>query len=309
MNPISNILKKQKLFIIDGALGTYLEEKGYDVKDKLWSAKFLTHNPQAIKDIHTDYLRAGANCIITASYQASYEGFMEKGFSEKKAKELIQYSITLAKEARDEFWESTDKYAKIKPLVAASIGPYGAYLADGSEYTGNYPIDEEKLYAFHKKRLATIIDTQPDILACETLPSLTEAKIIAKALSELPPTPAWISFSAKDSLSIRNGDSITKAAKWIETQAHICAIGINCTETEHISALIKTIKENSSKQIITYPNYSAYIPITKTWEKKKIPDNFGKLAYHWYQLGVSGVGGCCQTGPKEIAQISKWVSN
>lgn len=137
MNLISNILKQQKLFIIDGALGTYIEEKGYDVKDKLWSAKFLQDSPEVIEQVHTDYLEAGADCIITASYQASYEGFMEKGCNEQEAKKLIQSSITIAQKARDTFWKNTDKTNRVKPLVAASIGPYGAYLADGSEYTGN----------------------------------------------------------------------------------------------------------------------------------------------------------------------------
>lgn len=88
MNPLTQILQKHKLVILDGALGTYLEEKGYDVKDKLWSAKFLDQNPQIIQKIHKEYLEAGAECIITASYQASYEGFMEKGFSIDEAKKL-----------------------------------------------------------------------------------------------------------------------------------------------------------------------------------------------------------------------------
>lgn len=307
MNLISNILKQQKLFIIDGALGTYIEDKGYDVKDKLWSAKFLQDSPEVIEQVHTDYLEAGADCIITASYQASYEGFIEKGCSEQEAKKLIQSSIILAQKVRNKFWKNTDKTNRVKPLVAASIGPYGAYLADGSEYTGDYNISDDELFNFHKKRLQAIIETKPDILACETLPSLHEAKIILKALREFPHICTWFSFSAKDALHVRNGESIKECTKWIENQEDIESIGINCTATEHITPILQNIRDICTKPIVLYPNYSAYVASSKTWEKSEIPDDFGKLAFHWKQLGASGVGGCCQTTPKEISQISKWV--
>lgn len=153
MNKIKDILKKQKAIILDGALGTQIQKNGYDVNDSLWSAKFLDENPSIIKEVHKQYLQAGADCIISSSYQASIEGFLKKGFSKKKALELIRLSINIAKESRDEFWEGLEnKQNRIKPLVAASIGPYGAYLADGSEYSGKYSISNEALKHFHEKR-------------------------------------------------------------------------------------------------------------------------------------------------------------
>ena len=146
MNPLERILEKQKVLIIDGAFGTELERKGYDINDSLWSAKFLMEKPEAIAAVHLDYLNAGSDCITTASYQASFEGFMKRGMSEQEAKALIQSSITIAQSVRDTFWENEQNHLKRhKPLVAASVGPYGAYLADGSEFRGNYGLNAEAL--------------------------------------------------------------------------------------------------------------------------------------------------------------------
>lgn len=308
MNLFAQILEKQKICIIDGAFGTHLQNKGYDINDELWSAKFLAQNPQAISGVHKDYLEAGADCIITASYQASYEGFMKKGFSEEKAKELIQSAIFIAQKTRDEFWEEQkDKNIRPKPIVAASIGPYGAYLADGSEYSGDYKITDEALSAFHEKRLLTILETKPDILACETLPCLREAKILSELLKKHP-YPAWITLSAKDETHISSGEDITECAKYLENQEHIYAIGINCTPPQFVASLIEKIKNVCSKPIIVYPNGgAAYNPVTKLWEESHFNDTYKALSYFWYQKGASGIGGCCGTTPKEIEQIASWV--
>ena len=155
MNPFQNILQYQKTVVIDGAFGTELERKGFNINDALWSAKFLMENPLAIAEVHRDYLRAGADCVTTASYQASFEGFMKKGMSENEAYALIQSAITIAQDTRDAFWEEIrHETHRQKPLVAASIGPYGAFLADGSEFRGDYGLSEEALIQFHRKRMA-----------------------------------------------------------------------------------------------------------------------------------------------------------
>lgn len=309
MNPIETILARQSVMIIDGAFGTELERKGYNIKDELWSAKFLMEKPEAIAEVHKDYLEAGADCITTASYQASFEGFMKKGLSEEEAKVLIQSSVRIAKEVRDTFWQNSSLHVKRpKPLVAASIGPYGAYLADGSEFRGDYGMDEKALMAFHQKRLEILIQTQPDLLACETIPCLVEAKALCNLLENYPDTVAWMSFSAKDGKHINSGESIKVCAAFLQTQKQIVAIGINCTAPQYIESLIEEIKAVSDKPIIVYPNGgSTYNALTKTWDGLGANASFGKMAYGWHQKGARIIGGCCQTTPEDIAHIAQWV--
>jgi homocysteine S-methyltransferase len=308
MNIIEKILQKQKVFILDGALGTQIQRNGHDVNDSLWSAKFLNEDTSVIKEVHKQYLEAGADCIITSSYQASIEGFLKKGFSQEKAIELIKLSINIAKEARDEFWEAFEnKQSRVKPLVAASIGPYGAYLADGSEYTGDYKISDEELKSFHKKRLEIILETNPDILACETIPSFREAKIICDLLKYYPNTSSWITFSAKDENYTNTDDDIKECMAYLNQQEHISAVGINCTAPQYIPMLIENIKSVSSKTIVVYPNGgSKYNPITKVWEKGELsPQEYAKLSHLWYTKGAKIIGGCCETTPNEIECIRK----
>ncbi|RXJ88023.1 homocysteine S-methyltransferase [Arcobacter sp. CECT 8985] len=309
---IDEILKTQKAVILDGALGTQIQKNGYDVNDKLWSAKYLDENIEVISQVHRQYLEAGADCIITSSYQASIEGFIQKGFTSQRAKELIKKSIEIAKETVDEFWQNTqNKNTRIKPIVAASIGPYGAYLADGSEYSGDYKISKESLKEFHKKRLEIIIiKTNPDILAIETIPSFYEASVICDLLEELDcKIPAWVTFSAKDGFKTNANDDIKKCMSYLQNHKFIHALGVNCTAPQYILKLIKNIKEVSTKPIVIYPNGgSRYNPITKEWEKGELSSKeFSKLAYLWYEKGARVIGGCCETTPDEISEIRKVI--
>lgn len=309
MNPLTPFLEQQKVFILDGAFGTELERKGYDINDSLWSAKFLMEKPEAIAEVHKDYLEAGSDCITTASYQASFEGFMKRGMSEEEAKALIQSSVKIAQKVRDDFWSEPKNHVKRqKPLVAASVGPYGAYLADGSEFTGNYGLSLDDLKAFHAKRLATLIETKPDLLACETIPCLIEAQALCELLKDYPEVYTWVSFSAKDGKHINSGETIKACATYLETQPNVVAIGINCTAPQHIDSLIEAIKAVSSKPIIVYPNGgSTYNALTKTWDGISKSSSYGKSTYMWYEKGARLIGGCCQTTPEDIAQIAKWV--
>lgn len=307
MNTIEKILKNQKVVVIDGALGTELERKGYELNDSIWSAKFLMENPSAITQVHQDYLEAGADCIITASYQASFEGFMKKGLTKEEAKALIQSAIEIAKQTRDTFWLSHKKNRE-KPLVAASIGPYGAFLADGSEFRGNYKITEQELVDFHKERMQTILEAKPDLLALETMPSFQEAKALCKLLKDFPNAQAWLSFSAKDENHINDGTPIKECAKWLDNQEQIVAIGINCTAPQYISSLISQIKEVSTKPIIVYPNAGGnYNAITKKWNTEEEISSYKSKAQLWYEKGASLIGGCCQTTPNDIKQITQWL--
>ncbi|MDD3343652.1 MAG: homocysteine S-methyltransferase [Sulfurospirillaceae bacterium] len=309
MNPLEKILQKQKVLIIDGAMGTELERKGFDIKDALWSAKFLMQNPEAIGEVHRDYLEAGADCITTASYQATFEGFMKLGMCEEEAKALIQSAVKIALKVRDTFWDNeANRLNRPKPIIGASIGPYGAFLADGSEFRGDYGLSEAELVTFHRKRMQVLIEAAPDILALETIPCFVEAKAYVKLLEEFSPMCAWISFSAKDGKHINSGERIAECAAWLDDKEQIVAIGVNCTAPQHIESLIAEIRSVSTKPIIVYPNGGAsYDGVSKTWSTQAQTSSYGKMAHMWHRKGANIIGGCCQTTPEDIAQIAKWV--
>src|SRR5688500_11431791 len=255
MNPIASILDQNPALIIDGALATELERRGYNLKDELWSARILLEQPEAIKQVHLDYFKAGADCAITASYQATMEGFIKRGLNKAEAIGLIQKSVRLAIEAREEFWsEPTNRIGRSKPFVAASVGPYGAYLADGSEYRGNYGLSEKELMEFHHPRMKALIEAGAEMLACETIPCLVEAQAIAKLLKEFPAITAWVSFSGRDEKHISEGQVFADCVKQLEDNAQISAIGINCTSPNYISPLISAARNATNKPILVYPN-------------------------------------------------------
>ncbi|WP_175637900.1 homocysteine S-methyltransferase [Metabacillus schmidteae] len=309
MNPIEKILSNFPIMIIDGAMATELENHGCNLNDRLWSAKILMENPDLIKQVHTDYFKAGADCAITASYQATIEGYREKGLNEEEAVDLIKKSVVIATKARDEFWTDIEyQNNRPKPLVAASVGPYGAFLADGSEYRGNYSLNEDELVEFHRERIKILIEAGADILACETIPCLIEAKAITRVLKEFPDVYAWISFSAKDELHISDGEKIADCAKWIDGEKQIAAIGINCSAPNIIESLIKEIKDQTTKPIIVYPNSGEeYDATNKQWKEIAPSNQFTTSTQRWYKAGANIIGGCCRTTPEDIRAISAWA--
>ena len=311
MNPIEQILNRFPIVILDGAMATELENYGCNLNDRLWSAKILMENSELIKKVHLDYFRAGADCAITASYQATIEGYKERGLSEEEAIGLINKSVRLAAEARDEFWEELqDQSNRPKPLVAASVGPYGAFLSDGSEYRGDYSVSEEELTAFHKERIRVLVGAGADILACETIPCLAEAKAIVKVLTEFPDVYAWFSFSAKDEHHISDGEKISKCAEWLDEQQQVAAIGINCSAPHLIESLINEVKSRTSKPVIVYPNSGEeYDPASKTWGEGSSVNQFTSNTRRWHEAGAQIIGGCCRTAPEDIAGIAAWARN
>jgi len=309
-NPIENILERFPIMILDGAFATELEKCGCQLDDPLWSAKILMEDPDRIAAVHEMYFKAGADCAITASYQATYEGFMKRGLSEQEAKDLIQKSVFIAKETRDRFWTQAVKSAdhRPKPLVVASVGPYGAYLADGSEYSGHYGLTKEALMTFHKKRLETLIDAEPDLLGIETIPCLIEAQAILELLKPYPDHFAWVSFSAKDGEHINSGEAIEKCAIWADGMPQIAAIGINCTDPQFIPELISRIKAVTDKPIIVYPNTGeSYDPSNKSWHGHHHVTTYSQAAKRWQENGAKLIGGCCRTSPEDIEEIAQWA--
>lgn len=310
MNPLENLLKNRSVAIIDGAMATELERRGCDLNDALWSARILLDQPELIRAVHLDYFNAGADIAITASYQATVEGFAKRGLTREQALDLIKKSVGLAREARDEFWSREEnRIGRAYPLIAGSVGPYGAFLADGSEYRGDYDLTEDELIAFHRPRLETLAASGADLLACETIPCGIEARALIRLLAEFPDTFAWFTFTAKDGERISNGERITEVAAFLDTQPQAAAIGVNCSSPLYIPSLIREIKKNSSKPIIVYPNSGEYYSaVTNTWHGETSCDKFGLQSKEWYETGATLIGGCCRTTPDHIREIKNWVT-
>jgi homocysteine S-methyltransferase len=309
MNPIASILDRHPVLVIDGALATELERRGCDLKDDLWSAKILLEQPEIIKQVHFDYFRAGADCVITASYQATIEGFAKRGLTEAEAIALIQKSVWLAKEARDEFWADPDNRAgRSKPFVAASVGPYGAFLADGSEYRGNYGLSKKDLMDFHRPRMKALIDAGADMLACETIPCQIEALAITDLLKEFPNMTAWISFTARDGRHISEGQVFADCVREFDSHPQVTAMGINCTSPVYTPSLIREAKKSTTKPIVVYPNSGeTYDAANDEWNGDAVVESFGEQAREWYTAGARLIGGCCRTTPEDIRVIAGWA--
>jgi homocysteine S-methyltransferase len=293
--------------LLDGGLSNELERQGCDLNQKLWSAKLLESNPEAIVLAHLAYLESGAQCIITSSYQATLPGFMAIGYDKPSASGLILKSVQLAEEAKNRFL-ALNPFAS-KPLIAASIGPYGAYLADGSEYRGIYDISDQELSDFHKPRINLLANTTADILACETIPSFREAKVLSKILENIN-KPAWVSFSCQDGKHISDGTPIEKCAAFFAHHPTIFAIGVNCTSPKFISELIRSIKTKSEdKKIVVYPNSGAvYHAESKMWSGLSDLSSCELMVKEWMDLGADIIGGCCGIGPHQIKAMGKIIS-
>ncbi|WP_020590277.1 homocysteine S-methyltransferase [Desulfobacter curvatus] len=304
-------LEQQKYLIIDGALGTELERRGCNLDDPLWSARLLADNPDMIAAVHADYLHAGADCLITASYQASFQGLARQGYTPEQSQKLIRSAVTLAKTVVDAFWaDQANRINRLKPLVAASIGPYGAFMADRSEYTGNYGISEDALVEFHEERLKTLVSAGPDLLACETLPCFAEARALVRILedleSDLDMIPAWFSFSARDGQHINSGEAVRDCAQWLNDKPCVTAMGINCTDPVHVASLVKEIRSVTDKPVVVYPNKGeVYDNLTKSWAPKPGLPSFAEMASQWKKYGARLIGGCCHTRPDDIRQLAQ----
>ncbi|MED4226884.1 homocysteine S-methyltransferase [Neobacillus cucumis] len=306
INPIEAILSEHSIMILDGALATELEAHGCNLDDPLWSARVLLENPELIYQVHSDYFRAGADCVITASYQATMDGFSARGIQEQEALDLMKKTVLLARRARDDFWQENNETNRPKPLVVASVGPFGAYLADGSEYVGNYGVTDDTLADFHRSRMSALIEAGADLLAFETIPSLQEARVLDSLLREFPDTYAWLSFSLKNEKEISEGTKLSECARVFETNDQIAAIGINCAPVTIVTGAIQELRANTNKPLLVYPNSGeTYNPETKTWHGHEQCNAFDIRSEEWYQAGARLIGGCCRTAPQHIADISK----
>ena len=291
-------------------MATELEARGCDLHDPLWSAKVLLETPGLIRDVHADYFAAGADCAITASYQATFQGFAQRGLNTDESADLMRLSVQLACQARDDFWASSrGSGARVKPFVAASVGPYGAFLSNGSEYRGDYGLSLTDLMDFHRPRLAVLTSSGADMLACETIPCLLEAQAILKVLEEFPKMTAWFSFSAKDGSHANHGELISDCAKMLE-HPQVAAVGVNCTAPEFVTDLVKNTRGATTKPILAYPNSGeVYDATQKRWTGEATCSGFANQARAWFLAGARVIGGCCRTSPEHIRELSTVINS
>ena len=285
--------------VLDGGLSNALAGRGHDLSDELWTARLVRDAPGEIGAVHRAYYAAGADVATTASYQASVEGFERAGLERAEAERLIVRSVTIAREVRDELAED----GRIR-LVAASVGPYGAVLADGSEYRGRYGLSAARLRDFHLPRVELLASAAPDLLAVETIPDADEAEVLVEILSEVG-LPAWLSYSV-DGLRTRAGQPLD-AAYEIAAGTDLVAVGVNCCRPEDVLPALDAAHRMTGLPGIAYPNSGqGWDSRTHTWTGQTAYDV--ALAPRWVDAGAGFVGGCCQVGASDIAAVAALVS-
>ena len=286
--------------VLDGGIANALEDRGHDLSDSLWTARLLRDAPEEIAAVHRAYFEAGARVATTASYQASVDGFVSQGMSRTEAERLIRRSVGIARDVRDSL--AGDGTAR---SVAASVGPYGAVLADGSEYRGRYGLSASALRDFHLPRIELLASAGPDFLAVETIPDLDEAAVIGKILAELS-LPAWLSFSVAGS-STRAGQPLADAFALAGSGPSVFAVGVNCCAPDDVAPAVSLAVEVTGKPAVAYPNSGeGWDAVARTWAGGSSYDV--GLAAGWMAAGASYVGGCCRVGPETIASLTAAVS-
>lgn len=302
------LLARKGVLVLDGGLATELETRGIDISGPLWSARALRENPQAIEDLHLAWLEAGADVLVTAGYQCSFEGMRAAGADDAETEELLRRSVELAKNAVRRYRGGSRTGGL--PLVAASVGPYGAARHDGSEYRGDYGLSLEALADFHRRRMAVLALANPDLLACETIPGRLEAEAMLAVLRETPRVSAWFSFSCRDGASTCAGDPIADCAALLDQEPQVLAVGVNCTAPDHVESLIREIRLACGKPVVVYPNSGErWNPATRCWTGEGDPLDFARQAKAWRRAGASLIGGCCRTGPAHIRALRASLTN
>ncbi len=275
---------------LDGGFSTALENNGNTLTTSLWTGELIRSNPAEITKAHLDFINAGAQIIITSSYQLSYAGAGSRGWSEDETDQALIASTKLAKKAVTE----SSKVVK----VAASVGPYGAFLADGSEYKGNYGVSKAVIRDFHARRLEMLISTSPDYLALETMPDTFEVEVLLELLSDCP-IPFWVSYSCKAGNKTNAGQDFQSA---VDLAQSAIAVGINCTKPELITDLLRSAKSN--KPYVVYPNSGrVWDAQNKIWTGSAALGFSNDLIRQWVEAGAEIVGGCCGIGAAEIEQL------
>lgn len=285
--------------VLDGGMSNQLESAGYDLSDELWSARLLAERPEAITGAHLAYFLAGADVAITASYQATFDGFARHGIGHDEAARLLTLSVDLAREAARQAQDA----GVGRPLwVAASVGPYGAMLADGSEYRGRYGLSVDELEAFHQPRVEVLAAARPDVLALETVPDADEAAALLRAVRGLG-VPAWLSYTV-DGMHTRAGQSLEEAFGLAADVDEVIAVGVNCCAPQDVAPAAEIAARVTGKPVVVYPNSGeAWDAEARAWTGRT---RFGaEQVKTWQDAGARLVGGCCRVGPEAIASIRR----
>lgn len=295
MEPFAEALARREFLLLDGGLATELEALGKELSGELWSARLLAEDPDAILRVHEAYRAAGADVLTTATYQATIDGFRKRGFSASAVRDLFERAVSLARRAA-----GRDAY------VAASVGPYGASLADGSEYRGDDALGEDELCRWHEERLRRIVAAAPDVLAMETIPSLREARALARAMRGVAGIPAWISFTCRDGESIADGTPLRDCAAHLDGCDRIVAVGVNCVAPSLVPSLLREARRGTGKPLVAYPNSGErWDARTRRWTGPRDPTDFALAAATWLPLGAKLIGGCCRTTPSHTLSLSR----
>jgi homocysteine S-methyltransferase len=282
--------------VLDGGLSTELEARGHDVSSALWSARLLRDDPAAIVAAHAAFAAAGAQVATTASYQATIEGFSAAGVEAAEARRLIASSVALAREGQGEGW------------VAGSVGPYGAMLADGSEYTGDYvsAVGVAELRAFHRPRMQLLAEAGADVLACETVPAAAEAEALIAEADALG-VPIWLSLTAVvddgGTVRTRRGEPAADVFAMATGVDAVLAVGVNCTDPAGVGAAVAAAA-SSGKPVVVYPNSGErWDAARRRWTGTPGVEAVDVLA--WVVAGARLVGGCCRVGPRHIEVLAE----
>nr|WP_107907780.1 homocysteine S-methyltransferase [Streptomyces chartreusis] len=285
--------------VLDGGMSNQLESAGHDLSDELWSARLLAEVPEAITEAHLAYFEAGADVAITAGYQATFEGFAKRGIGRERAAELIALSVELAREAVGR----ARAEGIARPLwVAASVGPYGAMLADGSEYRGRYGLSVAELERFHRPRLEVLAGARPDVLALETVPDTDEAEALLRAVRGLG-VPAWLSYSVAGDRT-RAGQPLEEAFALAAGVDEVIAVGVNCCAPEDVEGAVETAVRVTGKPVVVYPNSGeAWNAEARAWDGRSTFT--AEEVQGWRASGARLIGGCCRVGPEVIGSIAR----
>jgi homocysteine S-methyltransferase len=288
--------------VIDGGLSTQLERLGCILEGSLWTGQTLLSDPELIERAHRDFIKAGAKVVIAASYQLSRQGFVARGLTAAQADEALLRSVQVARAAVTSAIAAGVAAADV--LVAASVGPYGAILHDGSEYRGNYGLTHSELVDFHAERIAVLARAAPDLFAVETIPDATEAAAIAEVLAHYPEIPAWVSFTAGTESTLWAGQSIEGAVSAVTGVPSVRAVGVNCVDPSLVAPLVARIRAVTGLPIVVYPNAGgSWDSVSGEWSGAQADPLVAQTSF-WRDNGVALVGGCCGTDAATIAALS-----
>ncbi len=281
-------MTEPQVLVLDGGLSTALETQGLTIDGAMWTGELLLTNPDAVTAAHRSFVDAGADIIITGSYQLSFEGGQRAGWSDHDVERALRNSTTAARLAAND-----------DTLVAASIGPFGAHLNDGSEFRGNYGVSDNAIREYHDRRLDVLLDTEPDLLALETMPDLNEARILLELIeSKSADMPFWVSFTVTEPGAISGGGTFAEACSLVENYANAIAVGINCSPLSVITSTLSDV--DTDLPFVVYPNAGQqWDSASMTWAGEP---EFATAAYieEWVNLGARIVGGCCGYGPSNL---------